>query len=360
LADVFASRPGLNPDGLSLVSFSTTLGGYENADGLRFQRRALEAVAALPGVMSVTLAKSVPLGTDHSNTFVFPENAAMPRRLEQGWPTAYYNVSPGYFRTMETRLRGGREFGWRESQSMPVAIVNETFARKMFGTTNAVGRHFRYYGGDPVEVIAVAEDGKYFTLAEEPRPVVFRPITRYPEPEATLVVRSARPEGQMAAEMARAIRGLDPAMPLYAVGSMRDGMGLSYLPAEIALTALGTFGILAVMLAVTGIYGMASYSVSRRVREIGVRMAIGARPVQVLRTVLGRLAIVVACGCVAGLALGLASGKLLSAVVYQASPRDPLTLALVCGVMAMVALGSSWGPLRRAITIEPVRALREE
>jgi ABC-type antimicrobial peptide transport system permease subunit len=164
----------------------------------------------------------------------------------------------------------------------------------------------------------------------------------------------------MAAEMARAIHDLDPAMPLSAVSSMRDGMGLAFLPAQIALAALGTFGLLAVMLAVTGIYGMARYSVSRRVREIGVRMAIGARPVQVLRTVLGRLAIVVACGCIAGLALGLASGQILSAVVYQASPRDPLTLAMVCGVMAMVALASSWGPLRRAIKLDPVRVLREE
>jgi hypothetical protein len=296
---------------------------------------------------------------DHSNTTVFPENAAEPRRLDQGWSAAYYNVSPGYFHAMETRLLGGREFEWNEKQ--PVAIVNESFARRMFGTTNAVGRYFRYFGGPLIEVIAVAEDGKYFTFSEAPRPVVFRSIaTRGWEPDTTMIVRSHRPEGEMAAEMARAIRGLDPAMPLYAVGSMRDAMGLSYLPAEIALAALGTFGILAVMLAVTGIYGMASYSVSRRIREIGVRMAIGARPMQVLQTILGRLGIVVASGCIAGLALGLASGQILDAVVYQASPRDPLTLAMVCAVMAAVALASSWGPLRRAIKLDPVRVLREE
>jgi hypothetical protein len=230
----------------------------------------------------------------------------------------------------------------------------------MFGTTNVVGRYFRFFAGPLIQVIAVAEDGKYFTLAEAPRPVVFRPIMRYPEPEATLIVRSGRPEGQMAAEVARAVRGLDAAMPLYAVGSMRDGMGLAYLPAEIALAALGTFGILAVMLAVTGIYGMASYSVSRRVREIGVRMAIGARPAQVLRTVLGRLGAIVVLGSAAGVALGFASGVILSTVVYQATPRDPVTLAVVGVIMAVVALGSSLGPVRRAIAIEPVRALREE
>lgn len=360
LSQVFNARPGMNPDGVSLVSFSTLLGGYEDREGERFQRRALDAVVALPGVTSAAFAKSVPLGTDHSNTAVFPENAATPRRLGDGWQASYYNVSPGYFRAVGTRLLGGREFVWTDSPKRPVAIVNETFAERMFGTTNAVGRHFRYFGGDPVEVIAIVEDGKYFTFSEGPRPVVFRSITSRPDPEATLIVRSTRPEGQMAGEMARAVRLLDPAMPLYAVGSMREGMAMAYLPAEIAMVALGTLGLLAVMLAVTGIYGMASYSVSRRVREIGVRMAIGARPMQVLQTVLGRLAIVVVAGCVAGLALGLASGQILSAVVYQASPRDPVTLGLVCGVMAAVALASSWGPLRRAIKLDPVRVLREE
>lgn len=360
LTQVFSARPGFNPDGLSLVSFSTQLAGYETQPGQRFQRSALEAVAALPGVSSAALAKSVPLGTDHSGTAVFPEDAPTPRRLEQGWQASYYNVSPGYFRTMGTRLLGGREFAWDDSPKRPVAIVNEAFARRMFGTTNAVGLHFRYFSGPLVEVIAVAEDGKYFTFSEGPRPVVFRSITSRQEPEATLIVRSNRPEGQMAGDMARAVRALDPAMPLYAVGSMRDGMELAFLPAEIALAALGTFGILAVMLAVTGIYGVASYSVSRRVREIGIRMAIGARAGQVLRTVLGRVAIVVGLGSLAGIALGWAAGGLLGAVVYQASSRDPLTLGAVAAIMAAVALASSWGPIRRAITLQPVRALREE
>lgn len=358
VAAVLAARPGLNPDGVSVVYFSPTLAGYEPEEGQRFQRRALETVAALPGVTSAAFGKSVPLGTDQSSMTVFPENAPAPQRLDQGWNAAYYNVSPGYFRTMGTRLVAGSDFGWAEKR--PVAIVNETFARRMFQTTNAVGRRFRYFNTQPIEVIGVVEDGKYFTFAEEPRPVVFRFLTARWEPETALIVRSGRPEGQMAAEMARAVRGLDPAMPLYVVGSMRDMMGISFLPAEIALAALGTFGILAIMLSVTGIYGMASYSVSRRVREIGVRMAIGARPMQVLQTILGRLAIVVAGGCAAGLALGLASGQILSAVVYQASPRDPWTLAMVCAVMAAVALASSWGPIRRAIRLDPVRVLREE
>ncbi len=359
LSNVFLARPGLNPEGVSLVSFDTVLAGYPTPESLRFQRRALDEVRKLPGVTYAAYARSVPLSSDQSNTTVFAENAPEPRRLNDGWRTGYYFVSPGFFRAMGTRLIAGREYSWTESDPA-VAIVNETFARKMFGTTNAVGRRFRYFGGAPVEVIAVAEDGKYFTFSEDPRPVVFRPATRSSSLEATLIVRSSRDEQAMAGEMARVVKALDPAMPLYGVGSMRDTMALVSLPAQVAVVALGTFGLLAVMLAITGIYGLASYSVSRRVREIGIRMAIGARPKQVLQSVLGRLAIVVAAGSLVGIALGLASGEVLKAVVYQASPRDPITLAGVALIMGAVALGSALGPIRRAVSIEPTRALRED
>jgi ABC-type antimicrobial peptide transport system permease subunit len=230
----------------------------------------------------------------------------------------------------------------------------------MFGTAQAVGRRFRYFGGPPVEVIGIAEDGKYFTFSEDPRPIIFQRVTRSTETETALVVRSNRDETQVAAEMAQAVRKLDAAMPLYGTGSMREHMALALLPAQIALVVLGAFGVLAIMLAVTGIYGLASYSVSRRVREIGIRMAIGARPGQVLGTVLGRLGIVVTLGCITGIALGLTSGTILSAVVYQATPRDPVTLALVGLVMSTVALAAAAGPIRRAISIEPVRALHQD
>jgi predicted permease len=359
LSYVFTARPGLNPEGVSVLSFDSTLAGYSTPDALRMQRRALDTVAQIPGVLSAAYAKSVPLSSDQSSTTVFPEDTPTPRRLEQGWQAGYYDVSPGYFRTIGTRLLAGREFTWNEPTGS-IAIINETFARRMFGSTNVVGRHFRYFGGPPVEIIGLAEDGKYFTLSEDPRSVVFRQVTRSVDSETVLVVRSNRAEGVVAAEMQRAVHALDPALPLYGAGSLRDSMAFTQLPAEIALAALGTFGILAIMLAVTGIYGLASYSVSRRVREIGIRVAIGARPGQVLQSVLGRLGITVAIGSIAGIVLGLASGKLLSAVVYQASPRDPITLAFVGVIMGAVALGSALGPIRRAISIEPTRALRED
>jgi hypothetical protein len=317
-------------------------------------------VSQLTGVTAAAYAKSVPLTTDQSNTTVFPENAAE-RRPEQGRTVAYYDVSPGYFKTIGTRLLAGREFDWRETNvTAPVAIVNETFARQFFGTTDAVGKHFRSYSGTVVEIAAVAEDGKYLTFTEGPRPVLFWPILQQGDSATVLLVRSSLPEAMMAGEMARAVKALDPAIPVYGAGSLVDTMGLAYLPAWVASIALGAFGVLAVMLAVTGIYGIASYSVARRSREIGIRIAIGARPRHVLQCVLRRLALLVAAGTGVGLVIGLASGSLLASVVSQASPRDPITLTAVGVFMLVIAVVSALGPMRRAISMDPMRAVRED
>jgi ABC-type antimicrobial peptide transport system permease subunit len=241
----------------------------------------------------------------------------------------------------------------------PVAIVNDEFARQIVGTADAVGRRFRSYRGTLVTIVGVVETGKYSTYAEAPKPVVFWPILQRQDTETLLLVRSSRPEAVVAAEMARVVKALDPALPIYGSGSLISLTQLAFLPGWIASIAMGAFGMLAVMLAVTGIYGLASYSVSRRVREIGIRMAIGARPAQVLRAVMGRLALLVAGGSIAGISLGIASSQLLSVVVYQASPRDPVTLAAVGAIMSAIAVLSALGPIRRAISIEPVHALRE-
>jgi predicted permease len=360
LLRTFATRPGFEAKGVSVVGFDPTLARYSPDESARFQRHALDAVSQLSGVTAAAYAKSVPLTTDQSNTTVFPESA-VERRPGEGKSVAYYDVSPGYFKTMGTRLLAGREFDWRDTRATaPIAIVNETFARQLFGTADAVGKRFRSYGGLVVEIAAVAEDGKYSTFTEDPKPVLFRPILQQGDSETVLLVRSSFPEAMMGGEMARAVKGLDPAMPVYGAGSLADTMGLAYLPAWVASIALGAFGVLAVMLAVTGIYGVASYSVARRSREIGVRIAIGARRRHVLQCVLGRLALLVVAGSGMGLVLGLASGKLLASVVYQASPRDPITLTAVGVFMLVIAGGSALGPMRRAVSMDPMLSLRQD
>jgi ABC-type antimicrobial peptide transport system permease subunit len=174
------------------------------------------------------------------------------------------------------------------------------------------------------------------------------------------MVRSRRPESELAAEMREAIGRLDPHLAIYGVGSLHQMLGLVYLPMHAAVVALGAFGVLALMLSITGIYGLAAYTVSRRVREIGIRVAIGARPVQVLRLIFARAGVLVAAGATAGLVLGMAAAHVLASIVYQASPRDPVVIGASVLAIAGVGLAAALGPARRALRIDPVQALRHE
>jgi ABC-type antimicrobial peptide transport system permease subunit len=282
-------------------------------------------------------------------------------RASQGLHVNYYTVSPAYLGAIGTRLLAGRDFTWHDdAQSPAVAIVNQTFARQILKTADPVGKRFREYNRAAVEVIGVVEDGKYQTLTESPKPVVFRAAAQMYDEATVLVVRSALPEAEMARALRQTMASLDAQLPLYALGSVRQMVDLAYLPARAATVALGAFGALALMLAITGIYGLAAYTVSRRVREIGIRVAVGARGWQVLRSVLGRLGVMLTLGSTAGLALGLGSARLLASIVYHATPHDPWVLGGVGVTMTAVALISAWIPARRAISVDPIRSLRHE
>jgi ABC-type antimicrobial peptide transport system permease subunit len=290
---------------------------------------------------------------------VYSENTTDFRPMNAQHASWYY-VSPGYFHTAGTRLLAGREFTPQDTFSHPlVAVVNQTFARSVVGTTDAVGRRFRLGGGSEVaEIVGVVEDGKYESMTESPRLAYFAPILQRYTPTTVLMARSVRNDVELAAEMRRAIANLDPNLPVYGVGSLRQMTGFVYLPMHAAAIALGAFGLLAIMLSVTGIYGLAAYTVSRRVREIGIRMAIGARPAQVLRLIFGRTAALVLFGAAVGLALGAAGAKLMASVVYQASSRDPVVLLTAVAAIALVGLAAAIGPARRALRIDPTQALR--
>jgi ABC-type antimicrobial peptide transport system permease subunit len=173
-------------------------------------------------------------------------------------------------------------------------------------------------------------------------------------------VRSRLSDGEVSRQLRQAIASLDPELPLCALGSIDQLLGLAYFPAQAATVILTAFGVLAVMLAITGIYGLASYTVSRRVREIGIRVAVGACWWQVLGGVLGRLAILLSAGSVAGLLLGMAGTRFLASIVYQATPRDPVVLGGVALTMVAVALFSAWIRARRALSVDPIRSLRHE
>jgi predicted permease len=355
-------RLGFEPQHVAVAAFELGMAGYSEERGRAFQQRALDAVRQLPGVESAAYSNSVPLSLDQSHTSVYPADRTDLRPSDRIHVT-FYEVSPGYFATLGTRLLAGREFDARDRAGVPpVAIVNRAFARRVLHTENAVGGRFRHgaVNGTRVEVVGEVEDGKYGSLTESQEPAVFWPILQRYDATTTLEVRSSLPPAQMVGEMRRVIAGLDPELPLYGTGSLTEMLGFAFFPSHAAAIALSAFGLLAMMLAATGIHGLVAYAVARRTREIGIRVALGARPAEVLRLVLGRILALIGIGSACGLLLALAAGQVLASIVYQNSPRDPVVLAGVLGLMLLLAIFSSWLPARRALRIEPMRALRLE
>jgi hypothetical protein len=273
-----------------------------------------------------------------------------------------FAITPGYLRAAGTRLLSGRDFTWHDDAKSPqVALVNATFARMMFGDTRAVGQQFLLYRGtDPTEVVGVVEDGKYETLTEDAAPAMFFPLAQEATSNDTvLVVRSLSPPNDTAAALRHMLSGIDPNLP-FALRSWPDALDLAFFPARAATAALGILGLLAAMLAVTGIFGMAVYSVSHRMKELGIRVALGARRAELMRAALGRPLVLLLMGSTLGLALGMFATQLLGRVVYEANPRDPLVLLGVVATMALLGLTATWIPARRALEIDPSRLMREE
>jgi ABC-type lipoprotein release transport system permease subunit len=272
-----------------------------------------------------------------------------------------YDVSPGYFESAGTALLAGRGFSWQDDKNAPgVAIINRGFAVRMFGSvTNALGRNFKVQDGTRVQVVGVVEDGKYMSLTESQQPAMFLPFLRTPESSAYLVVRSHRDPQQLAAAMRGKLRELDAGLPVD-IQSWNSLLEVVLFPSRMATMALGVMGMLGAMLSITGIFGMAAYSVSKRLRELGIRMALGARRREVLRAALGRPLKLLAYGSAAGLLLGLLATRVLAFIVYQASPRDPLVLAGVVVAMSLLGLLATWIPAQRALSVNPLILLRED
>ena len=351
---------GFQPQRVSTAAFELSLAGYPEERGRAFQRQALEAIQQLHGVQSAAYSNSVPLSIDQSHTAVYTADKTDLRPSDR-INVVYYQVSPQFFAALGTKLLAGREFTWHDdSKSPPVAIINLAFAKRVFHNENAVGRRFPSYSGTPVEVVGVVEDGKYESLTESQRPVVFWPILQSYNPTTTLEVRSSLPATQMVSEIRRTMAKLDPELPLYGVGGLEQMLGFAFLPTRAAAMALSAFGVLAIMLAATGIHGLVAYAVARRTHEIGIRMAIGARPFQILRVILSKTAALLFFGSLIGFAAALAVGRVIASIVYETQPRDPLVMASVWLAIALLGLFASWSPARRATRVDPLVALRYE
>jgi predicted permease len=351
---------GFNPTNAVSVSFDLRLQGYDEAHSRRFIADLLQNASTLPGLKSAAIINNLPLRANESNGIISRADRPMPPRSE--WRSAtIYNISPGYLVTAGTRLLLGRDVNDHDHEGTPsVAIVNEALVRLLFGNENTLGKRLRL-GNQAVEIIGVVETGKYEYLSEDPHPAVFLPIaqTGLGPKLATLVARTPLPAQQATDLLRKAVLDLDPELTLFDKGSLKDQLSLPLFPARAAATVLSVFGVLAMVLAGTGLFALMAYSVARRTREIGIRMALGARPGQVLSSVLRRTLILSGIGVSIGALVTVATGRLLSAILYGISPHDPMTYATAILLMAVVALLACWSPAARAIRIDPARALRD-
>jgi predicted permease len=355
------SNFGFVPQNAMQVNTDLDMGGYKAEQIPAMQRRMLDAVAQIPGVTAAGYADRVPLNLGWSDSTVFADGTTDYRPSNAAAEAMDYHVSPGYFQAAATAVQSGRTFTWDDNKDAPkVAVVNAEFARRLFGSVDkAIGGHFKVSGGVRIQVVGVVEDGKYMTLSEDPKPAIFLPILQAPSSDTWLLVRSNRSSEELGLSLQQTLHGLDAGLP-FAINTWSRELGTALFAARAASIALGVLGGLGAMLALTGIFGMASYSVSKRLRELGIRIALGAQRRQVLAAALGRVLRLLAAGSAVGLLLGVAATKLLSYIVYQASPRDPLVIVGVVFTMLLLGLLAAWIPAQRALTADPLILLREE
>jgi len=337
------------------------MAGYDGDKRGLMQKRMLDAAAAIPGVRAAGYADRLPLSIGGNDSSVFTDSTTDLRPANSIAEAQQFNVSPDYFRAAGTALLKGRSFTLHDEGKAPlVAVVNREFARKVLGGADkAVGGHFKVWGGTRVEVVGVVEDGKYETLTEETQPAMFFSYLQQPGSNIWLVVRSERDAQEMAGALQRTLHSLDPSLPLE-IESWSSELDSALFAARVATVALGVLGMLGAMLAITGIFGMASYTVSKRLRELGIRVALGASQRNLLGAALGRAFRLLAIGSVAGMILGLLATSVLSSIVYQATPRDPVVLGGVVLMMLAVGLVAAWIPARHALAVDPMILLREE
>jgi predicted permease len=357
---------GFNPDNLLVMSMDWQLQGYAETAGRNLSGQLLDRVRALPGVESASLSNSLPLGLGGSRRSVTIEGyTAQPGESTE---VKWCSVAPGYFETLRIPMLRGRTFNDQDRMGSPgVVVVNESFARRYWPGTNPVGKRIqlgrtRSGANDSpayLEVVGVARDCKYATLGEESTPFFYLNLLQHYQPSLTLIVRtSGNPLDYLSAARGE-VSALDKNLPLYDVKTMRQHLGLALLPAQLAGSVLGIFGLVALILAAAGIYGVMAYSVAQRTREIGIRMALGASASSVLKLMVKRGMTLTLVGMVLGLIASLALTRLIRPLLFGVSATDPLTFIVVVLLLSAVALLACYIPARRATKIDPMAALRQ-
>jgi predicted permease len=349
---------GFDPNHVLLASFDLLPFGYSRATGIEFDRQLLAKLESLPGVESVTLANWVPLGTGHHTATVDPEGY-VPQPHEQ-MDIMRADVGPNYLRTMRIPLLAGRDFTPRDAaQTQPVAIVNQALADRYWPHQDALGKRLRAQG-DSFTVVGVARNSNYGRLNETPQPIIYLPLLQDFYHDAVIHARVSGDPAAFVPVVEKTVHELNADLPLFNVMPLKTVIKLASTMERIAGTFVGVFGLLALVLAAVGIYGVVAYSTRQRSHEIGIRMALGAERVDVLRLVLGQGLRLALSGVGIGLAMSFAATRFLRTWLFGVAATDPLTYAGVVLLLGAVALAACYVPARRATRVEPTEALRCE
>jgi predicted permease len=358
-----AFDPGFVVKDRVAVGFNLNDFGYTAAQAEAFYARLMALVRGLPGVRSAALAGHLPLGTETSNGNFQVEGQELPPG-EHGFFFEQFHVGPGYFAAMGTTLWQGREFTDADREGAPrVAIINEAAATRYWPGQNPIGR--RLFTGDPasenaLEIVGMVQTGRYRTLGEDAKPAFFECFLQGRHLGATLVAHVQGAPGLALTAIRGVAQELDPRLALTRLTTLEQHLSLALFPVRTSGLLLGVLGLVALVLAVSGLFGVIAYSVSQRTREVGIRMALGAQRGDVLRLVLHQGMRLAGIGVAVGFIGALASTQLLRSLLFGVSATDPMTFATVPVLLLGVAWLACWLPAHRAAKVDPMEALRCE
>ena len=362
-----AINPGFDAEHVLTLSFNTSAQGYDAVKAAQFYQQLTGRVRALPGVQNVSVAQSAPLSYFYAPAFSSPVviEGREPAAGEDLPVIGNNTISPAFFQTLGISLLNGRDFTDQDREGSPrVVIVNETLARTFFPNENPIGRRLRVMrrGNQATasEIVGVVRDSKYLSLGEGPTPYLFVPYLQNPQPAMAMQVRTSGNPKDAIAVVRREVEALDPNLPPFNVMLLTENIDISLFPARLGALLLGVFGLLALSIATIGIYGVISYGVSERTREMGIRMALGARAGDVLRLVISQGMWLALIGITLGSALALLSTRVMKSYLYDVSTTDPLTFGGIALLLIGVALLACYIPARRATKVDPLVALRYE
>ncbi len=359
LREAYKADPGFDPHGVLLASFDPFLNGYDQIRGREFYRRLVERVRTVPGIESATLARRLPL-TDGGIAFANVAIDGYAPAKDEDMRLNYETVGPQYFQTMRIPFVHGRDFDERDQEGAPgVVIINETMARRYWPGGDALGRRLKLTK-DWLEIVGVAKDVKNRSLNEAPQPFLYLPLFQDYRSNMILVARTAVEPEKMFQPVRAEVAALDPEIPMFDAKTLEEHVGISLFLQRMAATLLSIFGLLALSLAAIGLYGVMAYSVSRRTRELGIRVSVGAERRDIFKLILGQGLAMSVVGLFVGLIAALAVTRLTANLLYGVTATDPVTFIVIALLLLCVTLLACYFPARRATRVDPMIALRAE